>query len=619
VQLPFGELMNYGYKGPATLLAQVKFPATVSAAPVRVTADAQWLACTEEVCVPEKKTLTLAFNQAKADQAGAGNAKQNASVFAAAQAALPVRNVLQARFHITGGQFQLRADNVGTRKITSAEFFPEAAPVIVHNAPQVVMRKDNSLWLETSADTKTPPDMLAGVLVLTDVTNARTGYQIDAAPSAEALVPAADADIISAPVASSTQASPKAGGLAQLGFGAAFASAVLGGLLLNLMPCVFPILALKAFSLARAGESESRARRDGLAYTGGVLLTFGLIGGILLAVRSSGSSLGWGFQLQDPRMVAVLGLFMVLIALNLAGLFDVRMSLSGEKLARKDGAAGAFWTGALAVLMATPCTAPFMAGALGAALVLPPAAGMAVFLGLGLGMALPFLLLGYVPALRRLLPKPGAWMETFKQFLAFPMLATALWLFWVVGQLTDASGMALALGAALMLGLGCWLWQRGPGATRAAAVLALLAAVAVPFVRGASPVAAVSSGDRGSAATVLAAEPYSDARLAALRSDGRPVFAYFTADWCISCKVNEKVTLTHPDVASAFASKGVAVLVGDWTKRDDVLGKVLERHGRAGVPLYLYFPAGNTSAQPQILPQLLTPEVLTTAINAKET
>jgi thiol:disulfide interchange protein len=377
--------------------------------------------------------------------------------------------------------------------------------------------------------------------------------------------------------------------------------AILGGLLLNIMPCVFPILGLKAMSLARAGETEREARAEALAYTGGVMLTCLALGGAILGLRAAGESVGWAFQLQDPRVIVALLLLVTAIALNLAGLFDIGAPrVGGEALAAQGGSAGAFWTGALAAVVATPCTGPFMGIALGAAILLPAATGLVIFAGLGLGLALPFLAIGFVPALRRRLPKPGPWLATFRRLMAVPMFATALALAWVLGRQSGTAGMTYGVAAALLLGVALW-WlgvrqrgDRGIAAPLAIAIAALGAIVALPkHEQGTARVADI--------AVLPATEAFSEARLAELRSSGTPVFVYFTADWCITCKVNEKGALSSPEVAKAFADAGVVTLVGDWTSADPAITRFLERHGRAGVPLYLFYGAG----EPVTLPQLL--------------
>jgi thiol:disulfide interchange protein len=392
----------------------------------------------------------------------------------------------------------------------------------------------------------------------------------------------------------------------------ALALALAGGLLLNLFPCVFPILSLKALHLARAGASEASARREALAYTAGVMAFVLVLGGAILAARAAGAQLGWAFQLTDPRAVLALMLVVTAIALNLAGLFELRLGRlagAGDALARRDGAGGAFWTGALAALVATPCTGPFMGAAIGAALVLPPAAGLAVFAALGLGLALPFLALGFVPALRRRLPRPGAWMERLKRALAVPMLLTALWLAWVLGRQAGVDGMTMGLAAALALGVALW-WaggrQRlGRGAGLAPVALAL-AALTGGVVALRPQAAALIQPAPGAAA--LAATPFSAEALAAARAAGRPAFAYFTADWCITCKANERGAMADPQVAAAFRRADVAVMVGDWTRGDPAITRYLATHGRAGVPLYVFQHADGRT---EILPQILTVSRLT--------
>ena len=312
------------------------------------------------------------------------------------------------------------------------------------------------------------------------------------------------------------------------------------------------------------------------------------LGGLLLALRAGGAAAGWAFQLQDPRVILLLLLLVTAIALNLAGLYRLPVLANGGE------ARGAFATGALAAFVATPCTGPFLGFALGAALVLPAWAALAVFAGLGLGLAFPFLALGFVPALRRRLPTPGPWMGRFQRILSVPMFATALGLAWILGRQSGVDGMALGLGAALLLGLALWWLGRGhrwgPWAAIALAVLAPL-----PLVR---TVAAAPA-----AAGELGAEPFSETRLAELRAGGTPVFVYFTADWCLTCKVNERAAIGQSEVAAAFRERGIRVLVGDWTRGEPTIGRFLERHGRSGVPLYLWYAPRR---EPEILPQILT-------------
>jgi thiol:disulfide interchange protein len=381
-------------------------------------------------------------------------------------------------------------------------------------------------------------------------------------------------------------------------------------LLLNIMPCVFPILSLKAVSLAKAGGEEGAARREALAYTGGAVLICLALGAALLALRAGGAAAGWAFQLQDPRVILVLLLLTTVIALNLAGLFELPALTGGDRLASKRGAGGAFWTGALAAFVATPCTGPFMGAALGAALVLPTTVALAIFAGLGLGLALPFLLLGFVPALRRRLPRPGPWMARFRRLMSVPMFLTALALAWILGRQAGVDGMTLGLAAALLIALALWWFGRRQGQGRAWLPLApamLTAGAALMLV----PTLA-SEPAQASAQGALKSEPFSEARLAALQQEQKPVFVYFTADWCVTCKVNEKGALDRKVVADAFAKRQVAVLVGDWTRGDAAIGRFLDKHGRSGVPLYLYYAPGKPV---EVLPQVLTPSRLVSMVS----
>jgi thiol:disulfide interchange protein len=387
----------------------------------------------------------------------------------------------------------------------------------------------------------------------------------------------------------------------------ALGGALLGGLVLNIMPCVFPILSLKALSLAKSGTSETHARSEALAYTTGVVLVVLALGGAMLGLRAAGASVGWAFQLTDARVILFLLLLVLGIALNLAGLFELMTPRFAGKLAG-GGSGGAFMTGALAAFIATPCTGPFMGAALGAALVLPWYVALLIFVGLGLGLALPFLLLGFVPALRRALPKPGAWMDTFRKILSVPMFLTAIALVWVLGGLKGVNGMAVGLVVALGLAVVLWIIGRRQVQGRDGGSAGLIIALALIVVTGNFAIKEVAKPTTAAQATNGAAEPFTETRLATLQGQGKPVFAYFTADWCVTCKVNEKAAIETDAVRAAFDKAGVTVLVGDWTDGDPALGRFIERHNRAGVPLYLWYPKG--SREPRVLPQVLTQGML---------
>lgn len=415
-----------------------------------------------------------------------------------------------------------------------------------------------------------------------------------------------------APLDLGLAAMPSAPTMAATGpsFGIAVLFALIGGLILNLMPCVFPVISIKALSFAKCGEmSASQIRAKGWAYTAGVFATFALLVGILIAIKSTGQLVGWGFQFQNPAIPGLLALVMFLIGLNLLGMFEISgpWQNTGQDLTAKSGLGGSFFTGALAVVVATPCTAPFMAGAIGYALAAPIASMIAVFAALALGFALPFLILCYVPKILQSLPKPGAWMKTFQEVLAFPMFATAIYLVWVVSQQTVPGGEGRVLIAMLVAALGIWLLRRKSAVFKALAVAALIGAFILPFTLKTDAGAVSISAEKG-----YPKAAWSPETVAQLRADGQAVFVDFTAAWCVTCKVNERGALADKDVAAAFVETDTAFLVADWTNRDDVIAAELRRYGRAGVPLYLYFPplaTGETHdpASAQVLPQVLLP------------
>jgi thiol:disulfide interchange protein len=382
--------------------------------------------------------------------------------------------------------------------------------------------------------------------------------------------------------------------------------ALAGGILLNLMPCVFPILGLKALHISKAGESASEARRDALAYTLGTVIGTGALGVALLAIRAAGAEAGWAFQLQDPRTIMLLLLLAVAITANLLGLFELPV------LGGRAQPAGSLGTGALAAFVATPCAGPFLGAALGTALLLPLAGSVMVFAALGLGLAIPFLLIAFIPALRSRLPKPGPWMQKLQRFLAIPMGASAAAALWLLGRVAGDGALirglvAAALLAVLLIAFGV-AQRRGRRAgvvtVLTTTLLALTAITGVPRAKSASPALAVAG-----------AEPWSEARVASHVAQGHPVFVYFTADWCLTCKANEAGAIDRDEVRATFKKAGVKVVVGDWTNGDPTITRFLESRGRAGVPLYLWYSPGR---EPEELPQVLTPsELISRAQSAK--
>lgn len=385
------------------------------------------------------------------------------------------------------------------------------------------------------------------------------------------------------------------------------ALAFLGGAILNLMPCVFPILSLKVLSFARSTDHDRHLHS--WLYTAGVIASFVLVAGLLIVLQQAGNAIGWGFQLQSPSFVIALAYLFIAMGLSLSGVIAMGGNLmnAGSGLANRGGLSGSFFTGVLAVVVASPCTAPFMGTALGFAAGQPPGIALLVFAALGAGMAAPLLLFSYSGAARALMPKPGQWMETLKQFLAFPLYATAIWLLWVAGRQTGVNTMTAALSGALVMALGLWLWNdRWP--RRLLAVACLLAAIGLGATRG------LDDGSR-SAELTNGHIPWSEEQVAALRDAGKPVFVDVTADWCITCIANETAVLLTDDMIKAFAHHGVVYMVADWTNHDADIAGLLKKHGRNGIPLYLMYSA-DTSRPPMILPQVLTKKTVLEALES---
>jgi thiol:disulfide interchange protein DsbD len=398
-----------------------------------------------------------------------------------------------------------------------------------------------------------------------------------------------------------------------IGILSALLFALLGGLVLNLMPCVLPVLSLKVLGLAQSGESVAKARTHALVYTAGVLSAFAAIGLAVVGLRAAGQALGWGFQLQQPVFVAILVYVLFAIGLSLSGVFNIGAGLAGvgQNLGNRSGMAGDFFTGVLAVVVASPCTAPFMGSALAYAFSASSLVALLVFLALGVGLALPFLLIGFVPALAARLPKPGAWMETLKQLLAFPMYLTAVWLVWVLGNQRGIDAVGWVLIGAVVLALGLWLWERnryrGGPLSRAFAIVIALSAL-LPLWQVAQLVAPKSSQ-----AATADSVPYSAERLAALRAEGRSVFVDMGADWCVTCKVNEKAVLDTDAFHDLLKRSNAVLMKGDWTNVDPAITAFLQEYKAVGVPLYVVFRAGENGPG-QALPTVLTNAIVEQAL-----
>ncbi|MEL0154728.1 MAG: thioredoxin family protein [Sphingopyxis sp.] len=529
-------LMNHVYEHPYALLADVRVDKSVApGTDLTLTGIANWLACTDKICVPEKAVISVAMKAG--DGAIAAGAQQQ---FDAWRAKLPQPLDRAGRWERRGAMVRFAVPLPEGTSLTAPHLFAATQSVVDYPAVQRFSRNGDWIVIETAGKGNAQGEIDALLKLGKD-----RGLSVRFVPG---VVPAAGKAI----------AGGGTGGGAGIDlalFWTALGGAIFGGLILNLMPCVFPILSLKALSLARSGGDARAAKVEAVAYTAGAVLTALLLGALLLGLRAAGEQVGWAFQLQHPASVFVLLLLALAITLNLLGVFELPSFGGGQRLANQSGAAGGFWTGALAAFVATPCSGPLLGAALGATLVLPAWAALPIFGGLGLGIALPFLAVGFVPALRNRLPKPGPWMATFRKWMALPMALTAL---------------ALAV----------LLWRQVDG----------------------------REAGHGSGIEV-SADRYSAAALAKARATGKPVFVYFTADWCLSCKANEAGAINREAVQDAFDKVGVVTLVGDWTNGDPAITRALAEHGRNSVPLYLWYAPGK--AEPEILPQILTPGLLT--------
>ena len=549
-------------------------------APITLRAHAYYLVC-DDICIPEDGALTLPM--------AVGPKVENPThsvLIKSAQSKIPKLGKAQGSAHLENGQVVFNITSL-PNGFESAALFPNENPVIIHSNPIDLANGQNGNRYSA----------VAGY-----------GWDDGVSESFEATLVAEDGRAIVVPIATdrTIDIGPvKSGGqTANIGFWGALIGAFIGGLILNLMPCVFPIISLKALSLSKTAHSErTEIRSAAWAYTAGVLVSFVLFAGLITGLRAGGASIGWGFQLQSPWLVGLLSLLLFTIGLNLLGVFELsgRIQNIGINSANKSGAVPSFLTGVLAVIVATPCTAPFMASAVGLALASSAAVTLAIFLALGAGFALPFLLVAYVPGLLTRLPKPGAWMEYFKQFLAFPMFAAAIWLAWVLSLQAGAAGTLKLLSAGLIISFGIWIINRGSNTWKIIGGITILIAFLLPF-----------SLTPSNQTTNLSAKTWSAQAVAAARAEGRPVFVDFTAAWCVTCKVNEGLVLKKTKTAKLFERTDTEFLIADWTNKDDVIAAELKRYGRAGVPLYLAYKPG--AAEAEVLPQVLTYEILKDAL-----
>jgi thiol:disulfide interchange protein DsbD len=585
---------NYGYAAAVDLLVPVSIPKELETAkPVALEAEASWLACAD-ICIPggDKLRLTLPVTAQPA-----APDPSVAKLFAAARQHLPEPAPFETRFSIGAREIRLMvpANAVGQLRDPTGIFFPIKDSLVDAAAqPRVEQDSDGlAILLPKASDSTVTPATLDGVLTLRGVDGVERAFEISANPTA---------------------AGPVEPGI---GWRQALLLGFLGGIVLNAMPCVFPILSLKLLSVAQQAHGDRSERvSHGLAYTAGVLASFAALGIGLLVLRAGGQAIGWGFQLQSPVFVAVLAYLLFAMGLSLSGVasFGGALAGAGGRLAARSGLAGTFFTGVLATIVATPCTAPFMGAALGFALIAPAPLALGVFLALGLGLAAPYLAVSLTDRWQRLLPKPGPWMDFLKQLLAFPLYGTVAWLLWVLIQEVGTGDAFGAFFGLVLVAFAVWIYGQtrlarplaralGLGSAAMGSIAAMFLAVSLT---GAAPAksASLRSG--------LQYEPFTTQRLAALESMGRPVFINLTASWCVTCLFNERVALDNDEVRQAFGERGVVPLKGDWTSQNPEITHFLQQFGRSGVPLYLYY--NGKGGEPTMLPQILTAATVLDAI-----
>lgn len=613
-----GNLLNYGYEGtvllPVPLTITPEFKPALLGDDIEIKLKASWLVCRTE-CIPEDGEFVLRLPIR-------GSTALNGASFEATQAAQPLGLKSESRVEIDGNNLKVSVSGLPSGlQDKTLEFFPETAGVIETSAKWTQAWSTNAqgaVWtanIPLAAQRTQSPDSMPLLLVFGEG-NQRQGYVTQAKVSGTWPEVAPLPDLIPAVIVT-PQGNYASGALSlgspdfSVGFLAALAGALLGGLILNLMPCVFPVLAIKVISFTRHADDRRGHRISGLAYSAGVVLSFMALGALMLALRSAGEQLGWGFQLQSPAVVAGLAVLFTLLGLNLAGVFHFGHFLPSSVmvLESKNPAANAFLSGVLAVAVAAPCTAPFMGASLGLALSLPTVQALLIFSTLGLGMALPFLAAAFVPAVARLMPRPGAWMETFRNAMAFPMFATVAWLVWVLGQQSGIDGAGSLLALLVALSLTIWAFTLSGRSRTIAATISiaffglLLGALGPNIVKQVASTRVVALGERW--------QPWAPGRVEQVLATGSPVFVDFTAAWCVTCQYNKKTTLSDTDVLADLDAKKVTLLRADWTQRDPAITAALGQLGRNGVPVYVIYANGRA---PVLLSEILSVQEVRSAL-----
>lgn len=619
--LPFydTDLVNFGYEAEVLLPIDITLPADYEGDSVELSTLAFWNVC-DQVCIPGEQRLSITLPVGEVAELDAGNSQ----IFANARSQLPeTDHSINSIIAIAGERVSLgfeSADGVFAN-YSEAYFFPEQRRVIKPGPLRDVSIQPNLLQITHQQPRRMMENPeLFGVLVLEDEQGNRASFEFKD--------PAADANSTTImPLAAAGSNSADNGGAGTTGLLGYMLFAMLGGLILNLMPCVFPVLSLKAMSFANsAGESRSHIRMDGLVYTAGVVLAFVALASVLIALRAGGERIGWGFQLQQPWFLAFIVYLFFMMALSMSGVFEIGTSMmgAGGDLTQRKGYQGSFFTGVFATVVATPCTAPFMGPALGFALSQPWIVAMLVFISLGVGMALPILVLSFVPTFANMMPRPGAWMVTFKELMAFPLYAAAIYFLFALGMQVGVIGMSVVLIACVIMAFGAWLYQKrftvGPVWRLTNAGIAMACFVFAVYVMQSSylePVASanVAAVDENGQVIDQGYEVFSAQRLSELQAEGKPVFINMTAAWCITCLANEQTTLSTDTVKDSIDANNITYLKGDWTNEDPEITEMLERFDRPSVPLYVLY-SGDPNVEPVILPQILTPGIVADAFSS---
>ena len=578
-----GSKNKYGYDGPVTVLLSLSVPINHEGHTIDYELDGNWPFCAD-VCgdFPIKLKFSLDVGLTVYNEAAE-------SLFTSARANLPNTSFWSSEMQSDNDEMLLLVHMAAEEmaSIKTVQFYPYADGVLLYGADQSFTITPEGLYIISKREAMAPmATELDGILSIQYNNGESINVIQDVMPSASLKqveqTPLIDMSILEL-----------------------ILYALIGGIILNLMPCVFPVLSLKALALLRSHQSH---RSEGWAYTAGILTSFILIAITILAIRNGGETIGWGFQLQEPIFVAAMVFILVAVGLSLSGLYTIQIGIegAGNSLTESQGPKGSFFTGVLAALVATPCTAPFMAPAIGYAITQPMHITLLGFAALGFGLALPFLLLSYFPILSNILPKPGAWMEKIKEALAFPMYITAAWLIWVFTNQTNSNASLMLMLGLVLFAFSIWLWQQSKSK--------VFHMISVAVLAGSIFIAIPTSG-KPTSHDILDGEPFTEVRLDELKKEGRRVFVYFSADWCITCKVNENISLYKDANRKLVTDRNIAILKGDWTNRNETIAKVLARHNRMGVPLYLYYASG--ADKPLILPEILTPNSLTDIFREK--